>query len=223
MFSSMPHQTRKASQLRMTSQLRTVSESKPLSPTGTSTSGISCQGCSERLPVRLSQIGETSALWECSSFSSCSAQIPSVLITDCAPKVLARIRLADLHFDVTQLPAVPDVLHRLVKKLAELPVSSDILQHRKSTRVPQELEVAYSPADENYSPLGSAGRAIVHNISEHGIGFLSTTPVGSLKVAIELKKIGRRRLQVFGRVAGCREIGGQFYEIGVELELRLGC
>lgn len=194
-----------------------VAPSTRFAPRGVAV-GLPCRGCDTRLPIRLAGEGETPALWEC---TLCAARFPGVMVEDAAPRILSRVQLAPVHFDVSDAEPVPDLLRRLVQKLAEEPPSAAAVERRKSVRVPQQLEVAIAPLDENYTPLRSAFRAIVHNLSQTGVGFIATFPIDAPNVAILLEPSRDKIVQVFGRVVRTRELAGKFFEVGVQFRLRL--
>jgi hypothetical protein len=181
--------------------------------------GITCRGCDARLPIGLAKAGESPALWEC---VQCGARFAGLLLPSGERDNMSCVRLADVHFDVSQVPALPDVLREVVDELMRTGSSYQGVNQRVSVRVPQNLEVVVAPLNESFSPDGWAFPAIVQNISESGLAVIGTQSIDGQYVAIRIPHTSSTSIQFIGSVRRIQTLRGCFHELGVRFIHRLG-
>jgi hypothetical protein len=182
-------------------------------------SGVSCRGCDARLPLRLADDGEEPALWEC---GRCGSRLAGLPVSHIPLPINLELRLADVHFDDTQLPPAPAVLHQLARQFTPSPPEYKGPDRRRLTRTTRRLNLLVTPLNDIFSPVGPCIRAVAYDLSSQGIGLLSTAAITSPKLAISIAQYDRRPIQLIARVCRVQALLGDFHRVGVELIHRLG-
>jgi len=186
--------------------------------TPSTTQGIACPSCSQKLPLRLTKNFEEATLWEC---TECHAPFAGVLLADVKPAAAQKVRLGQVHFDTREAPSIPPLLRKLVRELAANGHAQPGHEQRRTVRRPQQLEAAVARFDESYLPQGQSFQAMVVNLSEGGLGMMTTFPLQAPFIAIQMP-LGNSHLQMFGRVVRSEHLARGFYDVGVEFVLRFG-
>src|SRR5262245_1935969 len=147
--------------------------------------GEPCPGCQKPLPVRAKRPDEVTTHWEC---TGCRSSLTGVLLKKAVPLMAAHIHLSQKHFDTTGLPAIPDDLRDLVREflVRRADQSERADERRKSTRVPQELDVVVAPLDEAWLQQGRPILGIVVDLAADGLGMITTTPVNAPYVVAQI-------------------------------------
>jgi hypothetical protein len=180
---------------------------------------IECGHCNEKLPLRMSQQGEQSAVWLC---AECSVPFVSVCIKDRLESNARNIKLDNRYFDTEGLPPISPKLRREVIKMAEREADALSGEHRRSQRVSQSLVVPAVKLNANFNPTGRSFQIMVANVSREGIGLVHPGPIDAEYIALKLTLDEEEPIQVVTRLVRQRELQGDILEFGGEFYVRLG-
>lgn len=93
------------------------------------------------------------------------------------------------------------------------------LRHGVERRVVQRMNLTMPlvvrPLDENMRPMGYQHQAITRDISQKGVGMVTTNPVGHRFVLLTFEPLHSEPFQVVGKVVHCNECG-YYYQSGCE-------
>jgi PilZ domain len=182
------------------------------------TRGIHCQGCDQRLPLRMSGPAEVATLWEC---AACGTAFAGVLLPEQATSLAKSVRLAQLHFDAEHAEPLPDSFRTTVLERISKQTDREFVERRRSPREAIQLDAVAIGLDANYMLVGPTCHGLVVNLSSHGM--LLTTPVilPSTSVAVQMQG-GSEKVQLLGKIVWSRHLGGSCYGAGVDFVARLG-
>jgi hypothetical protein len=181
--------------------------------------GEPCPSCRRPLPIRAKKPEEVAVNWEC---DNCHAPMTGVLLKDLAAKTADAIRFGRAHFDTMGVPPIPQPMRQLVKEFAESRrkiTPGD--ERRKMARVPVELDVIILLLDENWIPRSKPHLGIGIDLTPHGIGVVTTSPVNATFVAIEFH-LPTGVAQIGCQVVWTKDIGHGFFNSGLQFLLRFG-
>jgi ribosomal protein L37AE/L43A len=180
--------------------------------------GISCHGCNQCLPLRLSRSQEVAALWEC---TACGASFAGVFIQELAPSLAQSVRLAQLHFEADHAEPISDTVRQVLANVSAEQLSLKYMEARRGTREPRWLKATAIGFDADLVLVGPTCRGIVANLSSHGMLLLTAVQLHSAAVAVQMQG-GPEKIQVLGRIVWSRFLGHGCYGTGVDFAAQLG-
>jgi hypothetical protein len=180
--------------------------------------GISCHGCNQCLPLRLSQSHEVAALWEC---TACGASFAGVVIQELAVSHAKSVRLAQLHFEADHAEPVSDAVRQTLAGMSAEQLTLKYTENRRGSREPRWLKATAVALDAGFVLVGPTCCAIVSNLSSHGMMLLTAIQLQSAAVAVQMHG-GPEKIQVLGRVIWSRFLGHGCFGAGVDFAAHLG-
>lgn len=182
--------------------------------------GEPCPGCQRPMPVRAKRPDEMTTHWEC---TACKAPVTGMLVKEAVPLLAAHIHLGQQHFHTADLPPVPAALRQLVREflIRRRSQGEPVDERRKSVRVPQQLDVVVAPLNDEWMPLGRPILGIVVDLAPHGLGMITTGPVGAPYVVAQIRH-GNSFVQLLGKVAWSKDFGHGFHNAGLQFVARFG-
>lgn len=182
------------------------------------TSGIHCQGCGQRLPLRMSGPAEVATLWEC---AACGTAFAGVLVPKLAGSFAKSVRLAQLHFDVEHAEPLPDSFRTDVLEPIAKQRNPEFHEQRRSPREARQLDIVAISLDANFMLVGPTCRGLVVNLSSHGMLLTTAVRLTSAAVAVQIQA-GNETIQLLGKIVWSRDLGRGCYGAGVDFVARLG-
>ena len=180
--------------------------------------GICCRGCNQCLPLRMSWSHEAAALWEC---TACGASFAGVFIQELAVSLSKSVRLAQLHFEADHAEPTSDAIRQTLAGVSAEQHTLKYTENRRGSREPRWLKATAVAFDAGFVLVGPTCRAIVSNLSSHGMMLLTSIQLQSAVVAVQMHG-GPETIQVLGRVVWSRFLGHGCFGAGVDFATHLG-
>jgi len=182
------------------------------------THGIHCQGCDQRLPLRMSGPADVATLWEC---AACGTAFAGVLLPEQATSLAKLVRLAQLHFDAEHALPLPnafraDVLEQIAKQN-----DRDFVERRRSPREDIQLDAVAIGLDANFMLVGPTCHGLVVNLSSHGMLLTTHVILPTASVAVQMQT-GSEKIQLLGKIVWSRHLGKNCYGTGIDFVARFG-
>ena len=174
--------------------------------------------CGRRLPLRLSQQGETAALWLCAHCDRPYAAlgVPSELLHSSR-----HIKLAPCYGSSNDLQPLADAMRRKISALVERERHDPTEDRRRSPRKTHFLVTPAINLSFTLTPEGMPYSLVVTDISREGVGLVHDAPIVSSHIGLILPIEDGEPIQVFARVVRVRNLNGELYQIGAEFVARL--
>ena len=166
----------------------------------------------------MSQSHEDAALWEC---TSCGAAFAGVFVHDVVAFLSRNVRLAQLNFETEQAEPSPDAVRQVLAGASAEHSNLKYTQARRGSREPLWLKAAAIGFDSDFVLVGPTCRAIVINLSSHGMLLLTAIQLPSAAVAVQMEG-GSERIQVLGRIVWSTYLGHGCHGAGVDFATHLG-
>jgi PilZ domain len=182
------------------------------------TRGIHCQGCDQRLPLRMSGTSEIAALWEC---AACSTAFAGVLVPELVPSLAKLVRLSQIHFGDEHVDPLLNDFSQIVKELMSRQANAQDHEQRRSPREIPNLDAMAIGLDANFMVAVQSCRGVVVNLSSHGMLLATPVQLHNANVAVQMHG-GGERVQLLGRIVWSRHLGGSCYGAGIDFVARLG-
>jgi hypothetical protein len=180
--------------------------------------GISCRGCNQSLPLRMSHSHEVAALWEC---TACGASFAGVFIQELAISHSKSVRLAQLHFEAEHAEPISDAVRQTLAGMSAEQLPLKYTENRRGSREPRWLNATAVAMDAGFLLVGPTCLAIVPNLSSHGMMLLTAIQLHSAAVAVQMHG-GPEKIQMLGRVVWSRFLGHGCFGAGVDFAAHLG-
>jgi hypothetical protein len=181
--------------------------------------GEPCPGCRRPLPIRAKKSGEVAAHWEC---ALCHTPLTGILLKDLAAKTADSIRFGRMQLDTTGVVPIPARLRQLVQEFVDSRRrNAPTDERRKAVRVPVELDLKVLLVDETWNPHAKPLLGIAIDLTPHGIGIVTTSPVEAKLAAIEVR-LPSGVAQILCQVVWTKDIGHGCFNSGLQFLLRFG-
>lgn len=193
--------------------------SDPITNQSAAARSIECRQCHAQLPLRLTETGESGALWLC---VSCGNSLVGVASPELGATTAASVRLADVHFDAHEQLDVPNNVLQLAERMNQGADSFRGTERRRSRRVAKKLFAPFVSLRDDYSVEGDPYNCLVIDLSEHGLGCITMREPTTNYVAIQFVPSRSRAIQLIGRIVRHTAFGGGYFHLGVDFSFRLG-
>jgi hypothetical protein len=180
--------------------------------------GISCRGCNQCLPLRLSRSHEVAALWEC---AACGEAFAGVFIHELARSLSQSVRLAQIHFEADHTEPALDAVRKTLAELSDEDLALKYTGTRGRSREPRWLQASAIGFDADLILVGPTCGAIVTNLSSHGLLLLTAIQLQSAAVAVQMHG-GPEKIQVLGQIVWSRFLGHGCYGAGIDFSAHFG-
>lgn len=181
-------------------------------------SGIHCRGCNLLLPLRMAGQHEVAALWE---FATCGTAFAGVLLLESIGTRAQAVRLAQLHFGNDHVEPLPNDFSETVMKLEAKQIGPPTHERRRSPRDSRHVDAIAVGLDANFILADQSCRAIVVNLSSHGMMLATPQQLKTTHVAVQIQG-AFEKVQVLGRVVWARQLRPTCYGAGIDFAARLG-
>jgi PilZ domain len=182
------------------------------------TQGSHCQGCGQRLPLRMSAPAEIAALWEC---ATCNTAFAGVLVPALAPSLAKLVRLSQIHFREEHAEPLSNDFTQIVKDVISRQVDPQPSEQRRSPREIRHLDATAVGLDANFMVAAQSCRGIVANLSSHGMLLATPLYLQNANIAVQMQA-NSEKVQLIGRIVWSRHLGAGCYGAGIDFVARLG-
>lgn len=173
---------------------------------------LTCRGCGQSLPLRLSGTGERGRNWAC---AGCGERYEGFLNNTHRLELIQHVRpdrLSFAHHGIQQPPsALAEFIARIHPEVLRGP------DQRACPRFSVVTSVAVMPLSDSLEPMGPPFLVLTRNISRSGMAMVSTRAVATdAMLGVELPRCPEEASQVVVHVLRCQpmrsfyEIAGQF-------------
>jgi hypothetical protein len=148
--------------------------------------------------------------------------LTGILLKDLTAQTADSIRFGRAQFDTVGVAPIPTPLRQLVKEFVDSRRrNSPTDERRKAIRVPVELDVTILLVDETWNPRAKPLKGIAIDVTPHGIGIVTTSPVDANLAAVEVR-LPADIAQILCQVVWTKDIGHGLFNSGLQFLLRFG-
>ena len=180
---------------------------------------ITCPGCQLALPVRVAQLGEEAALWQC---ARCNRPEVGVVIPSLMQDFADHILLGACYFDLPSTAGIRYEMWQATFRHAQALHRVPANEARRARRMARIAAVEAIELNRDLQPVGQPFSVMLSDISPSGVGLINTHSLVEPFVAIRLPPVRENQIQVIAELKHQDLLRNGFYSIGGKLVHRLG-
>jgi hypothetical protein len=148
--------------------------------------------------------------------------LTGILVKEQAAQMADAIRISQIHFETTEVPAIPTSLRQLVHDFAACRLEGNAPDRRSAgARLPAQFDVTVVPLDDDWTPRAKPVLGLAIDLTAQGLGMVTPAALESQYIALQMRHMAGI-VQVLSKIVWTKEIGMDFYNSGVQFLLRFG-